>query len=344
MSKCIKNIFSIALSILLICTFFTGCEEDDGSGYTFRANLALNPQNLDPQLASDKSSKTVIVNMMEGLVKIDENGAIVPAAAEYYEISEDELTYTFYLKDNIYWENAEGYKSKMTADDFVFAFYRIFDPNALYSPYIDDFVCIKNSKAVVKGELDKSKLGVKATSDYTLQIELEYPYYKFLELLTSTAAMPCNEEFFESTKGRYGLSAETTISNGAFYLKEWNYDPYWDNNYIIMRRNKSNSESDYVYPYSLNFFITGDSETDAADFSGDDIDCFKLENYDKKLVNSNAKQYFTKSYGLIFNIKSEYFKNSDLRKALAASFSREVYADVLGNGLKSAYGIVPNSI
>lgn len=340
-----RKIFTVLLAVIMMCTLLTACEEDDGSGYTFRANLASNPQNLDPQLAEDKESKAVIANMMSGLVKKNADGAIVPDAAESYTISDDGLTYTFELKKNITWESVSGFKANMKSDDFVFAFRRIFDSEALYSPYVDDFSCIKNALAVARGEKDKSQLGVKATSDHTLQIELEYPYFGFLDLLTTTAAMPCNEMFFQSTKGRYGLAAETTASNGAFYMKEWNFDPYWDNNYIIMRRNKSNAANDMVYPYSINYFITGDSSRDAESYNKGDIDCFVLENYDKKLLSSgNYQQYNTKNYGLIFNTSSKYFSSKNLRTALAASFSRDIYSGVLENGLTAAYGIVPDSV
>lgn len=339
-----RKIFAFIMASFMLIAVFSGCSEDDGSGYTFKMNLENNPQNLDPQLAEDVSSRIIISNMMDGLMKTDDNGVIVPDVAESYSVSEDGLVYTFELKQNIFWESANGYRAALTADDFVFAFHRIYDSEALFSPYVDDFICIKNAEAVSKGLLDKSELGVTALSDYTLQIELEYPCYNFLELLTLTAAMPCNKAFFESTKGRYGLSSETSASNGAFYLKEWNYDPYWDNNYIIMRRNKSNSEQNYVYPYSLNFFITGNSENDSSDFSGGDIDCFITDKYDKKVFDgSNYSEYSIKSYGLLFNCNSKYFGNRNLRLALASSIYHNFNLSS-EDEYTAAYGIIPNDV
>ena len=340
----IHRLLHLFLSFAMILTMFSGCEEDDGSGHTFKMNLASNPENLDPQMATDLSSRIVISNMMDGLVKINESGAIEADAAESYSISSDGLVYTFNLKKNIMWEAMNGYKAVMTADDFVFAFQRIFDSEALHSPYVERFSCIKNSSSVATGKLPPEKLGVKAEDNYTLVIELEYPYYNFLEMLTTTAAMPCNRAFFESTKGKYGLDDEATVSNGAFYLKEWNYDPYWDNNYIIMRRNKSNSENDYVYPYSLNFFIK-DQENDLEDFDTGSVDCVVSDKYDAKLLSKNGySSYSTKSYGLVFNVSSPYFKNNNLRYALAASFNREMYANILEENFSAAYGIIPESV
>lgn len=317
------NILITAVMILNVLAIFTGCEEDDGSGHTFKYNLSSNPQNLDPQLASDESSIMVIENIMSGLVKKGSDGSIQPDAAKSYTISDDGLVYTFELKDDIYWESAADFTEKLTANDFVFAFQRIYDSEALFSPYIDDFLCIKNAEAVSKGSLSKDKLAVTATSDNTLQIELEYPCFDLLEKLTLTGAKPCSKAFFEFTKGRYGLSAETTASNGAFYLKEWNYDPYWDNNYMILRRNKSNSENYFTYPYSLNFFIKKGTDSNMSDFLAGDIDCTVVSNYDKKIFEKKRyESYATKTYGLIFNTNSKYLASKSIREALSSSFVR----------------------
>ena len=333
------NILITAVMILNVLAIFTGCEEDDGSGHTFKYNLSSNPQNLDPQLASDESSIMVIENIMSGLVKKWADGSIQPDAAKSYTISDDGLVYTFELKDDIYWESAADFTEKLTANDFVFAFQRIYDSEALFSPYIDDFLCIKNAEAVSKDSLSKEKLGVTATSDKTLQIELEYPCFDLLEKLTLTGAKPCSKAFFEFTKGRYGLSAETTASNGAFYLKEWNYDPYWDNNYMILRRNKSNSENYFTYPYSLNFFIKKGTDSNMSDFLAGDIDCTVVSNYDKKIFEKKRyESYATKTYGLIFNTNSKYLASKSIREALSSSFVR---VESQNHDYVSGCGIIP---
>ncbi len=340
--KRIQNIalvFFMMITILMLCS----CKEDDGSGYIYKMNLQNNPKNLDAQMATDKESVMIITNMMEGLMKVQASGAIVPAAAESFEMSEDGLTYTFYLKQNKKWDTLADFTAEVTADDFVFAFQRIFD-KATNSPYTNDYLCIKNASAIVNGAMNASSLGVKATDKYTVEFTLEYPYYDFLSLLTKSAAMPCNREFFEFTKGKYGMSAEATASNGAFYLKEWNYDPYWDNNYIIMRRNKAFSETQYVYPYSLNFFIKGDND-DGLSFSEGDVDCYIADEYDSKIFeNSNYTPYQTKTVGLLFNTNDENLRNYEIREALAKSINREAYAHELSENLSTAYGIIPGSI
>lgn len=338
----IRNMAFIFL--LVIALVLPSCSEDDGSGHIFRMNIESNPSNLDPQLAYDKESVMIITNMMEGLVKELPGGGIVPAAAESFEMSEDGMTYTFHLRKDRHWESLAKFSEPVKADDFVFAFQRIFSKET-NSPYISDYICIKNGRAILNGIESEKELGVRVVDDYTVEFTLEYPYFDFLSLLTKTAAMPCSREFFALSKGRYGMADDAVASNGAFYMKEWNFDPYWDNNYIIMRRNKSYSETDYVYPYSLNFFITGDSSGDAVAFSSGSVDCYISGNVDEKILSSNKSvSSGVKTAGLVFNLDSKYFGNKVFREALARSINRDAYSRLLPEGLTAAFGIVPDGI
>lgn len=335
---------ALALAFLFITAAFSSCKEDDGSGHIFKMNIENNPRNLDPQLAQDRESLMIIQNMLEGLVRVLPDGGVVPAAAESFSMSEDGLTYTFYLKRDMKWESLADFEGNVTADDFVYAFQRLFDPET-DSPYSSDYMCIKNAGAVLKGELSPNELGVRAKDEFTVEFTLEYAYHDFLQLLDRSPAMPCSKSFFEFTKGRYGMAADAVASNGAFYLKEWNFDPYWDNNYLIMRRNKSYSEKSYVYPYSLNFFITGDKSGDAEKFSKGDIDCIITEKYDEKLFkDKKVYGYAAKTAGLAFNTNSEYFRNKPLREALAKSLNRGEYSRSLPEGMTAAYGFIPSGV
>lgn len=320
------------------------CKEDDGSGHIFKMNIENNPGNLDPQLAEDKESLMIIRNMMEGLVRVLPEGGIVPAAAESFDMSEDGLTYTFYLRHGRKWESLAEFSEPVTAADFVYGFRRLFDPE-INSPYSSDYLCIKNGSAVLNGTKSLDELGVKALDDYTVEITLEYAYYDFLQLLARSPAYPCCEKFFVFSKGRYGMAADAVASNGAFYLKEWNFDPYWDNNYLIMRRNKSYSEESYVYPYSLNFFITGDGNSHRDVFLSGDVDCCIAEAYDEKLFDGTSSYVVqSRTAGLVFNPKSEYFGGTALREALAKSVNREEFSRALPQGLTTAYGVIPSGI
>ena len=195
--------FSILLAAVCTLPLCTGCsipfleqEESDGSGYLFTASLAANPKSLDPQSATDAASKTIIENLYEGLVELDENGSPQLAAAENYTVSPDGLTYTFTLKSDRFWfydANADDVvdddeKWQVTADDYVYAFQRIFDPQT-QSPYTSMFSCLQNADAVQSGQLAPEEIGVRAVSSTVLQFSLSRPDAEFSAI--SPPLLPC---------------------------------------------------------------------------------------------------------------------------------------------------------
>ena len=74
---------------------------------------------------------------------------------------------------------------------------------------------------MLAGTADASTLGVSAAGPLTLVFRLSEKDDNFLAKLTLPGAMPCDEAFFESTRGTYGLTAKTTLSSGSFYLYNW---------------------------------------------------------------------------------------------------------------------------
>ncbi len=339
-----RAITSAALAVAVITC--TACSKDDGENYIFKYDIAQNPRTLDPQTATDSSSYEIIANMFEGLLRIDNEGNIQSAVAEKYTVSTDGLVYTFDLRKDVFWTDGDKFEAQCTAKDFVFAFQRLFRPSTK-SKTAGDFFCIKNAKEINKGTItDLSELGVKAEGDFKLIITLETPTPSFPSMLTTAPAMPCNEEYYNSTDGRYGLYADAIASNGAFYLFRWNYDQWSkDNNSIIMRANKKNKENQDIYPYGLNFFIEEeDSYQNFLDESNhvyiaSGTNAIKL--LDKGYEYSESEN---RIWGIVFNTKSKAFKSEELRKALAYSIDREKTTLESEVGYNKAIGIVPSII
>lgn len=337
--------FSLVLLILAV-TFASSCGNEDGAGYLFKYSLLGSPKNLDPQLATDTSSLVVIHNMYDGLLRIAGNGKLTEGVASDYTESADGLRYTFNLRDNAYWASSDSdFKEPVTAHDFVFAFHRIYD-SATNSPYQKQFICLKNAEKIMSGEAEINSLGIKAKDSYTLEFELEYPNANFLTLLTTSAAMPCNEEFFYSTRGKYGLETSATVANGPFYLKQWEYDPYGKENYLILRRNRYFSEVDRVYPSGLNFFVEKEVEKIESDFFSKKTDCYVSVGDNKKISKSdyNTVAYENLSYGLVFNLNDEFFSEKSIREGLFTAIDRTEYDEKLMSSARPAYAVVPSGI
>ncbi len=334
-----------AFIMCAVCLLMSACTEDDGKGYVFGYNISTNPASLDPQYASDKDSYLVIGCIFEGLFRADAQGGLNLACAESYEVSDDGLTYTFKLRQDRYWTDVNGYEAQVTAQDFVFGFRRLFNPETR-APKAADYYCIKNSKDINQGiTKDFSKLGVTATGKFELKIELDYPSPSFLMLLSMPAAMPCNEEYFTAAQGKYGLDAERTPSNGAFYVKSWYYDPWSDdNNNLVLRYSEKYNESEEVTPLGLNFFITDKSQF-LTDFeSGTSQSILLSGDTGRDYVNDeyDVLQYSTAVYGIAANTKSSVFKSDMLR--LAMLYASDTSEMAMPFGFENAYGAVPSGV
>lgn len=324
--------------LLLFCLFilpffFFSCSEE---GSSFYYDVVLPPVNLDPQSAADQTSFLVIQNIYEGLVTLDESGEPVLGIAESCVIRDGGLTYIFTLKDGLRWSDG----SELTSADVLFAFSRLFDESTR-SPYVSDFFMLENAREVLAGEKDFSALGIKAKDDRTVVFSLSNPDDGFLRLLSTAAAMPCNEEFFTGTRGKYGLYRNMVLGNGAFYISSW------QDSYITLRKNKEYSgaggvTSDFV---RVNFlaelkdgktawerFLAG--ETSAVVCNGEEIT-------ESSQWSAQGKQNTV--WALAFSENSRVM-NADLRKALAYSCDLSRLEKVLPGYLSAAQNFMPGDI
>ena len=337
--------FTAALAMLSLCA----CGgEDNGADGEFYAVISDNPQNLDPQMAVDRQSMFVIRNTYALLMDTDGDGRLINGAAKSYSVSEDGLIYTFELRDGLCWFGMDGKNGvPLTAYDYEYAFRRIFDADT-HSPYTELFSCIKNGRAVYGGAKDRSELGVRAEDEHTLVIELEYPDCDFLKLMSHTAAAPCNEEIFLSTRGRYGLSAADTYSCGAFYISDWNYDPYWTDNHITLERINCNSSEGYMtFPQLVNIIIT-DERANTEKSKNFRTDAYVGESYlayDKNTARDyDIKEYVCGTACLFLNSDIEPFSDIEVRKALFSAVDRAGMAAELSDDSVIAWNIIPEAI
>lgn len=323
------------LSLLVLFSCLCGCEKGS-SAYVFKAAVVGNPKTLDPQTALSDSSVSVIHNTFRGLFRLNENGESEPDMAANWTVSEDGLEWTITLCDNAYWY-AEDFSEKCTAYDYVFALRRLVNPSVKSTNAVDFFV-IKNAEQINNGKIsDLSALGVEALDETTLRITLEYAEYDLPLLLAKSAAMPCNEKFFDSTEGCYGLSDDCVASNGLYYVRTWSYDKWSDDsNYIILRQNPLNiPDEDENLPLGFNFFI--DESGELTEFSDGALTTYKTDSAEEISSFIGKYRYTTHEtavWGIIFN--SDSFSDTELRAAFSGTL---VFADT--DCYKTARKITP---
>lgn len=330
-----KRILSVLLCAAVCCgILMTGCgSEDDGKNYAFSYSLTADPKNLDPQMASDNNSLMVIKNMFEGLMRIGPDGDLIYGVATSYTSNEDDTEFTFYLRKDAAWSDG----TPVTAYDFAFAWKRALDP-ATGSGTCATLYCIKNATAINQGKMDKEQLGVTIIDAYTLKVSLEYSYAEFPLQTTLAQFMPCNQVFFESTAGHYGLNVDYLIANGPFCFDKWNHD-----NYVRLKRNEKYKGENEVCPRILYLGIRA-ADTDYFNLLEETVEAAKIESHNvKKLETSDYKTYtYTdKTWGLLFNTEARGFTNVNIRQAFATSIESSVYEPYLKDNTEIAYDIVP---
>ena len=215
-----KQLFRM-LCCAALALALTGCGSS-GKTISFTWFVDEIPQNLDPQLASTSAEVIAANHLYTGLYQMDETGTPQPGCASGHTLSADGRTYTFTIRPDLYYQSVRGEDTQyaITAEDFVFAFRRVFLPET-GSPYAASFAGIRNGLDILNGEKSPSLLGVTSPDPYTLVIQLNEPDPSFLEKLTLPGAMPCDQAYFESTMGTYGLTKKNVLSNGRFYLHNW---------------------------------------------------------------------------------------------------------------------------
>ena len=93
-------------------------EADDAALTEITVGIPQDLDSLDPYLMTAAGTREVMLNIYEGLVKANAAGEYVCAVASDYVVSEDALTYTFTLRDDVVFHNGQT----MTADDVLYSF------------------------------------------------------------------------------------------------------------------------------------------------------------------------------------------------------------------------------
>ncbi len=168
----------IPVCFLLMVVMMTSCrhESENADKTIFRLNLATPLTSLDPAFASDQSNTWGVNQLFSGLVQLDSALNVKPCIAKSWEIADDRKTYTFHLRNDVYFHDdacfPNGKGRKLVAADVVYSFYRLIDP-----------ATAARGNWVFQNIVD-SISPFYAINDSTVKIKLQQPFAPFLQRLS----------------------------------------------------------------------------------------------------------------------------------------------------------------
>ncbi len=332
--------FALLLCLCLLCASLCSCDKK-GSGKSVSWLLSESPRNLDPQTASSQSELLIIKNCFKGLFEKNSDGELFSSMVESYSVSPDGLSYSFKLYDDIYWSIYEGREIKkyapITSHDFAFSIKRLFTDNP-DADIMKTLKFIKNADKVLSGQ-SISKLSVYCKDDKTLNISLKEKNAAFLEAFCDPLLFPCCEQFFNSTSGRYGLSAQSLVFNGSFVLSSWGESS--------IRLLSNTLSSNAAIASGVTLYLPKSTREPTALLQKGDIDAALLSSDEferiEKKEDFKAEKTTSVVWALVFNQNHELWKNTNLRSAVISCTDMSVLSSKNESHYSVAKRIIPDT-
>lgn len=277
------------------------------------------PEGLDPHVTEGVPSSTVQRDLFEGLVVRAADGNIIPGAAEGWDISEDGLTWTFFLRENARWSNGET----MTAEDWLFSLRRAVDP-ATGSRFSILLNPILNAEDIIAGRTPPEELGVRVVDALTLELRLKAPNPLLAEVLTHNIAYPVHRATVEAHGDRWARPGNM-VSNGAFQLEELAMQSH-----IRLVRNPYFWGNDRVILDEVFFYPTEDLSAELMRYRAGELDwTYEVPNTQFNWIQANLADELVVfdwfgTYYFGFNTTREPFDDPRVTKALSLAIDREI--------------------
>lgn len=227
----------VATFLLTACNAGATGDGDSSTGTAgserLTVGLVAEPASLDFTTVDGAAiPQALLDNVYETLVTLDQEGNIVPALAESYEVSEDGLTYTFTLRSDVAFSNGEAF----TAADAVFSIERV---------QSDDWtISLKSAMDVVAS--------AEATGEHELTVTLSEPSNAWLPAMTTRIGAMFDE-------GGVANLAEEAIGTGPFVFEDWDRG-----NELVLTRNADYwGEQPYFAEVALRYFQDGNAVNNA---------------------------------------------------------------------------------
>ena len=330
----------VALALLFVGAGFSAtAAESDGAeaGNELRIGNGGEPLTLDPHRYNLNLEEKILADLFEGLTTHDADGRVVGGVAHRWQTSADGLTWTFELREDARWSDG----APLTAEDFVFAFQRLLNPNTAASLAFFLYA-IDGAKEVNTGEKPPASLGVEALGDHVLRIRLAEPFPFLAERLTYPTGFPVPKHVV----GRLGddwVKPGNMVSNGAFVLEAW--QPH---GFVRTRKNPHFHGAESVRLAKVTYFPTADRSAAYNRYRNDELHIIgdfppgEIGWLRQRMPNHLHLSPLLSMMYLVFNVTETPFDDPRVRRALALAIDRQVLVGkVLQSGEVHSASFVP---
>ena len=277
--------------------------------------------------------------LFETLVSKDENGDLIPAAADRWEVSPDGKTWTFHLRKTGRWSDGRP----VTAHDFVYTFRRSlsYETANPYAAFYSDIVGAKSYSRTP--DADPAMLGVRAVDDHTLTVETTHPAPYLGLILSVPTSMPVPRWQVEKHGPRW-TEEGNCVSNSSYRLTEWKHgshmnfelNPHYDGPIkgYVEKINRV-----FRHPSTANLLPYENDEVGFAEVQANELIRVRR---DARLGSELVSNPTDGTWYIFFNTRKPPFSDARVRRAIARAIDRETICRVVLHGAAvPAYSMLP---
>ena len=297
-----------------------GLDAEPAEGGWLIQRLPAEMPHLNPLTSSDAYATEVMEWVFDGLLDRDpETLEMEPRVAERWEISEDHLTYTFYLRKGVTFSDGEP----LTAHDVKFTYDKMMDPKT-DSPHLRNYY--------------KDVTSCEVVDDYTVRYTCSKPYYRHIVMLGMLEILP--EHVYGQGDFNNHPNNRKPIGSGMYTLEEWETGIQ-----LVLERNPGYWGKELLgaphFDRIVYQFIV-DSNAAFVKLSRGDLDVMALRaedwvrraNTPKFNQQFNKFSYYRPAYSYLgWNRRNPLFADKNVRRAMTMLLDRERILDEVYYGL-----------
>lgn len=346
-----KRILGLVLAfatLLSSVALLASCGVPEDAGAEIRVYLGETIYDFDPtDYYTDSNADQLMSLLYEPLFSLNEDGEIECAAADDYEVDEEERKIVITLRES-YWSDT----IRVKAEDYIYAWRDVLLDPSKPNPAASLLYDIENALEIKQGAESASEFGARASLfEITITYREGADYEQLLKNLASVPTSPLRQDSVSQAPTYWSKNSNTLVTNGPFKITTLNYltgEIVLDRNLGYHQNPNAEDYDDEVIPARLVSFISAngnrieytyeDVEKNMVFFMDDAPLSVRADSKDNAIVADDLS-----AYTYVFNTRNPLFAKKYVRQALSIALDRDVIASSL-TFAKPADGFLPDVI